>query len=194
MAQRQRVYLARHGETEWSRSGRHTGRTDVPLTANGETEAQALGERLRGIAPALVVVSPLQRARRTCEIAGFGARAQVEPDAIEWNYGEYEGKRSVEIYAARPNWNLFRDGCPAGETADEVGARADRVIARMRAQEGDALLFSHGHFLRVFAARWLGLPADGARLFVLSTAAMCILGYEHERVDEPAVLLWNAVR
>ena len=144
------VYLARHGETAWTISRQHTGVTDLPLTARGEAEAVRLGERLEGLRLAAVLTSPLQRAVRTCEIAGFGSLAEVVPDLVEWNYGAYEGRTSADIHAERPDWQLFRDGCPGGESPDQVGARADRVIRRVRAIEGDVLLFSSGHFLRVF--------------------------------------------
>lgn len=185
------IYLARHGETLWSLSGQHTGRTDIPLTAKGEDNARRLGERLRPLTFALVLTSPLQRARRTCELAGYAAMSQVDGDLKEWDYGEYEGSKSAEIHVNRPGWNLFRDGCPGGETPDAVGIRADRVWARLRRATGNVLVFSHGHFLRVLAARWLGLPAGGARCFLLSTAALSILGYEHNKLDEPAIRLWN---
>src|SRR5262249_50434201 len=151
------VYLARHGETAWTVSGQHTGLTDIPLNAQGEAQAAHLGERLLGLPFATVLTSPLHRAVRTCELAGFGATAQVEPDLLEWNSGAYEGRPSAEIPAWRPDWALFRDGCPGGESAADVGARADRVARRVRAAAGDVLVFSSGHFLRVFVARWLGL-------------------------------------
>jgi probable phosphoglycerate mutase len=163
-----RVYLARHGETAWSLSGQHTGLTDLPLTPRGEENARRLGERLRGLTFARVFTSPLQRARRTCELAGFGGAAEPDRDLVEWDYGEYEGKRTGEIREGRPGWQLFRDGCPGGEGLDQVGARADRVIARVRAVSGDVLLFSSGHFLRVLAARWCGLGPEGGRLFYTS--------------------------
>jgi broad specificity phosphatase PhoE len=184
------VYLARHGETEWSLSGQHTGRTDIPLTARGEYAAQSLGRRLKGATFARVLTSPLSRASRTCELAGFGDQAEADPDLQEWDYGRYEGRRTVDIRQERPGWSLFRDGCPGGESVEAIGTRADRVVARLRAVTGDVLVFSHGHILRVLAARWLGLPAGDARLFVLSTAALSILGYEHSP-DEPAIRLWN---
>ena len=187
------VYLARHGETAWSISGQHTGRTDIPLTQRGERNARRLGERLKGMKFEKVLTSPLQRASRTCELAGFGGLAEVEPDLLEWNYGEYEGRRSVEIHAKRPEWRLFRDGCPGGESPGEVGARADRILRRVRAQKGDVLLFSSGHFLRVLAARWLGLEPAAGRLFLLSTASLSALSYEHS-VSEPAVRLWDDAR
>ena len=184
------VYLARHGETAWSISGQHTGRTDIPLTARGERNALSLGERLKGATFARVLTSPLSRAHRTCELAGFGDQADPDPDLQEWDYGQYEGRRTVDIRQGRPGWHLFRDGCPGGESIEAIGARADRMVARLRAIEGNVLVFSHGHLLRVLTARWLGLPAGDARLFVLSTAALSILGYEHNQ-DEPAIRLWN---
>jgi len=184
------VYLARHGETEWSVSGQHTGRTDIPLTARGEQDAQRLARRLAGVTFAKVFTSPLARARRTCELAGFGGAAEVDADLQEWDYGAYEGRRTVDIRQERPDWYLFRDGCPGGESVEAIGTRADRVVARLRAIEADVLVFGHGHILRVLAARWLGLPPGEARLFVLSTAALSILGYEHA-LHEPAIRLWN---
>ena len=187
------VYLARHGETAWSLSGQHTGRTDLPLTERGERNARALGERLRGMTFAKVLTSPLQRAVRTCDLAGFGAVAKIDPDLVEWDYGQYEGRRTAEIHAKRPDWQLFRDGCPGGESPDQIGARADRVVGRVRAVKGDVLVFSSGHFLRVLAARWLGLDAAGGRYLLLSTASLSALGYEHHQA-EPAIRLWNETR
>jgi probable phosphoglycerate mutase len=184
------VYLARHGETAWSLSGQHTGRTDLPLTERGEHNACALGERLRGLTFAKVYTSPLQRAVRTCELAGFGRAAEIDPDLVEWDYGQYEGRRTAEIHTERPDWQLFRDGCPGGESPGQIGARADRVVGRVRAVKGDVLVFSSGHFLRVFAARWLGLDAAGGRYLLLSTASLSTLGYEH-KLAEPAIGLWN---
>ncbi len=184
------VYLARHGETAWSISGQHTGLTDLPLTERGERNACRLGERLRGVTFTKVLTSPLQRATRTCELAGFGKVAQGEPDLVEWNYGDYEGRRSAEILAERLDWQLFRDGCPNGETPRQVGARADRVLEQIRRVQGDVLLFSSGHFLRVLAARWLGLEPVGGRLFLLSTASLSALSYEHN-LSEPAIRLWD---
>jgi broad specificity phosphatase PhoE len=186
------TYLARHGETAWTISRQHTGRTDLPLTAQGEAEARRLGERLDGLKFAAVFTSPLQRARRTCELAGFGSAAIVEPDILEWNYGAYEGRTSAEIHAEHPDWDLFRDGCPGGESPDQVGERADRVARRVRAMNGDVLLFSSGHFLRVFAARWLGLEPGAGRYFLLGTAGLSAVGYEHDR-SEPAIQLWNEI-
>ena len=190
MASLPEVYLARHGETAWTITGQHTGRTDIPLTARGEQNALSLRQRLNGVTFAKVLVSPLSRARRTCELAGFGDTAEVAPELHEWDYGDYEGRRTADIRQERPGWDLFRDGGPGGESVAVVGVRADRVIARLRAIDGHVLLFSHAHFLRVLAARWLGLPAGDARLFVLSTAALSILGYEHT-LEEPAIRLWN---
>lgn len=187
------IYLARHGETEWSLSGQHTGLTDIPLTAHGERNARQLGTRLAGLKFSHVLVSPLQRARRTCELAGFGAQAVVDRDLVEWNYGEYEGKTSAEIHRTRPDWELFRDGCPGGETLAQVSARADRVIARLRAFAGDALVFSSGHILRVLGARWCGFDASAGRCFFLSTAALSAVGYEHG-LGSPVVRLWNDCR
>ncbi len=187
------VYLARHGETAWTLTGQHTGLTDLPLTERGERNARRLGERLRGLSFAKVFRSPLQRATRTCELAGFGAVAEIDRDLLEWNYGEYEGRRTIDIHKERPDWQLFRDGCPAGESPDDVGARADRVVERVRAVEGDVLVFSSGHFLRVFAARWLGLDASFGKYFVLSTASLSALGYEHN-LSEPVIRLWDDTR
>ena len=182
------IYLARHGETAWSATGRHTGLTDLPLNERGEHNARQLGKRLAGMSFAAVLTSPSQRAKRTCELAGFAGNAEIDPELVEWNYGDYEGLRTVEIRAKRPGWELFRDGCPNGESPKEVGARADRVIARIRAIKGDVLIFSSGHFLRVFAARWLGLEAAAGKYFMLSTASLSALSYEH---DEPAIQFWN---
>jgi len=187
------IHLARHGETAWSLSGQHTGRTDLPLTERGERNARALGERLRGMTFAKVLTSPLQRAVRTCELAGFGAVAEIDPDLVEWDYGQYEGRRTAEIHAERPDWQLFRDGCPGGESPDQIGAQADRVVGRLRAIKGDVLVFSSGHFLRVFAARWLCLDASAGRYLLLSTASLSALGYEHN-LAEPAIRLWNETR
>jgi probable phosphoglycerate mutase len=186
-----RVYLARHGETAWTLSGQHTGRTDIPLTPRGEDDARRLGERLKALTFAVVLSSPLQRAKRTCELAGFGDRAVVDPYLREWDYGEFEGLKTTEIRQRRPDWRLFRDGCPGGETVDQVGDRADRLIARLQAANGDALVFSHGHFLRVLTARWLALPPADGRLFLCDPTSLGTLGYEHDRPDEPVVRLWN---
>ena len=187
------VYLARHGETAWTVSGQHTGLTDIPLTERGERNARSLGERLKGLTFARVFTSPLQRARRTCELAGFGSVAEIDGDLVEWHYGAYEGLTTAEIRKQRPDWEIFRDGCPGGETAADVGARADRVIARVRAIAGDVLLFSSAHFLRVLGARWLGVDASAGRYLLLSTAALSIVGYEHDKT-EPVLRLWNDCR
>ncbi|MGH6797876.1 MAG: histidine phosphatase family protein [Roseiarcus sp.] len=186
------VTLVRHGETAWSASGKHTGRTDIPLTEEGERKARALQGRLKSVAFDRVFTSPLQRAARTCELAGFGEQAKVDPDLLEWDYGDYEGRKSSEILADRPGWLLFRDGCPNGEQPADVAMRADRVIARLRAADDRAIVFSSGHILRVLAARWLGLDPAAGRLFMLGTASISILGYEHDKA-EPAVELWNEV-
>ncbi|MGC2767280.1 MAG: histidine phosphatase family protein [Candidatus Acidiferrum sp.] len=188
------VYVARHGETAWSVTGQHTGLTDLPLTKHGEEVAGRLGKRLRGLAFAKVLASPLQRARRTCELASFGGVVEIDPDLLEWNYGEYEGRRTVEILAQRPDWELFRDGCPGGEMPGQVAARADRVVNRIRAVTGNVLLFSSGHFIRVLAARWLGVePSANCRFFLLSTASLSALSYEHS-MTKPVIALWNETR
>jgi probable phosphoglycerate mutase len=184
------IYLARHGETAWSASGQHTGRTDLPLTERGEENARLLGERLAPLFFEHVFTSPRIRARRTCELAGFGKLAVVDNDLAEWDYGEYEGKRTVEIRAARPDWDVFRDGCPGGESVAQITARADRVIARWRAIDANILVFSSGHILRAIGARWIGLETALGRNLLLGTATVSILGYDHNR-DEPAVRLWN---
>jgi broad specificity phosphatase PhoE len=187
------VYLARHGETAWSLSGQHTGWSDLPLTERGERNARRLGERLREASFAKVWTSPLQRAARTCELAGFGAAAEGDPDLVEWDYGSYEGRTSAEIHAEDPDWQLFRDGGPGGEKPQQVGRRADRVIERVRAVAGDVLLFSSAHFLRTLAARWLGLEPAAGRYLVLGTASLSVLGYEHDHT-EPVIRLWNETR
>ena len=187
------IYLARHGETAWSVTGQHTGLTDLPLTQRGERNAARLGEWLAGSVFAKVLTSPLQRARRTCELAGFGDVAEVDRDLIEWNYGDYEGLRTAQIHAKRPDWQLFRDGCPNGESPEDVGARADRVVNRVRAIKGNALIFSSGHFLRVFAARWLGLEPAAGKFFMLDTASLSALSYEHD-LSNSAIQFWNDAR
>ncbi len=184
------VYLARHGETAWSLSGQHTGLTDLPLTERGEGNARRLGERLKGLSFSKVFTSPLQRATKTCQLAGFCGRAEVDRDLLEWNYGEYEGRRTEEIHADRPDWQLFRDGCPGGESPQQVGARADRVVKRTREIQGSVLIFSSGHILRVLTARWLGLEPAGGKYFLLSTASLSALGYEHN-LSQPVIQLWN---
>ena len=183
-------YLARHGETAWSLSGQHTGHTDLPLTDMGKENAVRLRDRLQGLKFAMVLTSPVQRARVTCEIAGFAAQAAVDPNLYEWDYGQYEGRRTVDIRKERPDWQLFRDGCPGGETLAQVAARADQVVARVRANGGDVLAFSSAHILRVLTARWLGLDPAAAACLMLSTASLSILTYEHD-LGHPAILLWN---
>ncbi len=186
------VYYIRHGETAWSLSGQHTGRTDLPLTEHGEEEARKLADRFSAVDFARVFTSPLQRARRTSEFAGLGAAAKVEADAVEWDYGDYEGQRPADIRKERPDWNIFRDGCPQGESPDQVSARADQLISRLRKLEGNVALFSHGQFGRVLAARWIGMPVGQAQHFLLRTASLSILGFEHDRAEVPAIILWNA--
>lgn len=185
----QQVYLARHGETEWSLSGQHTGITDIPITENGRNLAKRLAPVLATERFALVLTSPLERARKTCELAGLGEHAEIDRDLMEWNYGEYEGLTPKQIDARAPGWMLFRDGCPGGETPEEAAARADRVIERVRAVEGNIALFAHGHIFRVFAARWLGLPPAAGCHFLLDTATLSILSYYR---NIPAVKCWNA--
>ena len=184
------AYLVRHGETAWTVSGRHTGLTDLPLTERGERNARRLGERLKSPAFARVFTSPLKRASRTCELAGFGAVVAVDDDLVEWNYGEYEGKTAAEIQTQRPGWELFRDGCPGGESVADVAARADRVVGRARNTAGNVLLFSSSHFLRILAARWLGMEAAAGRYFYLGTAALSVVGYDHG-LHDPIIRLWN---
>ncbi|TIQ26967.1 MAG: histidine phosphatase family protein [Mesorhizobium sp.] len=184
------IYLVRHGETEWSASGRHTGRTDIPLTAKGEEAARGVAHRLKDQTFQVVWSSPSQRAFDTCRLAGFGERAVKKADLQEWDYGAYEGVTTKEILAGRPGWQLFRDGCPNGETAADVGARADAIIAEARTVTGNVLIFSSSHFLRVLAARWVGLPPQGGAHFVLDTASLSVLGYEHD-LTEPVIRRWN---
>jgi probable phosphoglycerate mutase len=183
------VIAIRHGETQWSLNGRHTGTTDIPLTDNGRRLATLLRPALSGHTFALVLVSPLHRARETCELAGVAARAIVEPDLVEWDYGQYEGLTPEEIDRQAPGWLIFRDGCPGGEAPKQVGARADRVIARVRAVEGDVALFAHGHVLRVLVARWLGLPSGAGQHFLLDTGTLNVLDYYR---GIPALKTWNA--
>ncbi len=185
----QRVVVCRHGATEWSRNGRHTSHTDLLLTPEGETEARKLRPALVWWDFAQVFTSPLQRAKRTCELAGFLPKAEETKDLMEWDYGDYEGLTTAEIRKKVPDWTVFADPCPGGETGEEVAARCDRVIARIRESEGNAAVFGHGHVLRVFTARWLGLPPTEGRHFILNTGTLNILGYEHE---SPAVRVWNA--
>ena len=187
-----RIYVIRHGQTEWSISGRHTGRTDIPLTAHGEDEARALRPWLFRIGFAHVFCSPLQRARRTCELAGLDGHAEIEPDLAEWDYGDYEGRRSADIRIGRPGWNTFRDGCPGGEMPEQVVARADRVVARLTALQGNVALISHGEFSLVLAARWIGLPVMEGQHFLLGTASLGILGGNPAHPEVPVIALWNA--
>ena len=188
------VYLARHGETAWTISGQHTGLTDLPLTERGERTARRLGERLKGLTFGKVLTSPLQRAARTCELAGFKLVAEVDKDLVEWDYGQYEGRRTAEIRTERPGWELFRDGCPGGESPQQVSVRADRIVRRVRDVSGNVLIFTSGHFMRVLATRWLGLePTVTCKFFMLSTASLSALGYEHE-MTRPVIRLWNETR
>lgn len=182
------LFAIRHGETAWSLSGQHTGTTDIPLTDNGRRLAEQLRPVLAKETFGLMLVSPLQRARETCALAGLGDAAAIDRDLMEWNYGDYEGLTSTQIQATRPGWLIFRDGCPGGEMPEQVGARVDRVIARARAAERNVALFAHGHVLRVLAARWIGLPAGGGQHFLLDTGTLCVLGYYR---DVPAVKVWN---
>jgi len=184
------IYLARHGETAWTVSGQHTGLTDLPLTELGERNARRLQERLSGLRFVKVFTSPLQRAMRTCELAGFGSVAQFDRDLVEWNYGEYEGRLTVDILKERPDWQLFRDGCPGGESPQQVATRADRVVSRVREIGGDVLLFSSGHFLRMLATRWIGVEPINGRSLMLGTASLSMLGYENS-ISHPAIRLWN---
>ena len=188
------VYLARHGETAWTISRQHTGLTDLPLTERGERTARRLAERLKGLTFSKVLTSPLQRAARTCELAGFKSVAEIDKDLLEWDYGQYEGRRTAEILAERPGWELFRDGCPGGESPQQVSVRADRIVSHVRAVPGNVLMFTSGHFLRVLATRWLGLePTVNCKFFMLSTASLSALGYEHDR-SRPVIRLWNETR
>ncbi len=188
-----KLYLARHGDTAWTDSRQHTGRTDLPLNERGEERARQIGERLQRFAFLQVFTSPLQRASKTCELAGFGAVAQVDPDLLEWDYGAFEGKLTRDIVKEHPGWELFRDGCPDGESPEDVAARADRFIARVRGIGGDVLAFSSGHIIRMIAARWLGLPPGGGRFFYCRPASVGVLGFEHKSLDEPIIGLWNFV-
>lgn len=184
------VYLARHGNTAWTHSGQHTGLTDLPLTPDGERNAVRLGERLKGLTFAKVLTSPLQRAARTCELAGFGAVAETDRDLVEWDYGKYEGLTSRQVLQQRPDWDLFRDGCPGGESPQQIGERAYRMVKRIRGVTGDVLLFSSGHLIRVLTACWLGVGPNGGRYFVLSPASLSAVSYEHN-LSRPAVRLWD---
>jgi probable phosphoglycerate mutase len=183
-----KVFVIRHGETAWSLSGQHTGKTDIPLTDNGRRLAERLRPVLAKETLTRVFVSPMQRARETCNLAGLGAAAVIDPDLAEWNYGEYEGLTPKQIHEGAPDWLIFQDGCPGGESPEQVGARADRVIARSRKVEGNVALFAHGHILRVLAARWIGSPPGAGQHFLLDTGTLCVLGYYR---DVPAVKIWN---
>ena len=188
-----KLYLARHGDTAWTDSHQHTGRTDLPLNERGEQHARDLGERLRGIPFVRVFTSPLQRASRTCELAGFAAVAKVDSDLVEWDYGRLEGKVTSEVLKERPGWELYRDGCPDGESPGDVAARADRFIALVQGSAGDVLAFSSGHIIRMIAARWCGLPPAAGRVFYCDPASVGVLGFEHQRRDQPVMRLWNFV-
>ncbi len=185
-----KIYLARHGETAWTVTGQHTGRVDLPLTEHGESQARKLAGRLQGRTFAKVFTSPLHRARRTCELAGFGGVAEIDPDLVEWDYGRYESLLNIEILKERPGWQMFRDGYPGGETPGQVAARADRVVKRVRAVAGDVLLFSSGDFLKVLAARWIGMDAIHGGSFMLNTASLSVLGYQNS-LEQPSIQVWN---
>jgi broad specificity phosphatase PhoE len=182
------IVLVRHGETEWTRTGQHTGKTDIPLTDQGRREAETLGARLRGRQFALILTSPLSRAVETCRLAALPGPVEIDPDLVEWDYGDYEGRPTQEIRQQRPGWFLWRDGVPNGETVEQVGVRADRVLARLHTVDGDVALFAHGHILRILTSRWLGLPPDAGRLFALSPATLSALAWEHET---PVIQRWN---
>ena len=188
-----RLFLARHGDTAWTDSRQHTGRTDLPLNEKGEGHARQLGDRLRQFSFVRVFTSPLQRASKTCALAGFGEVASVDPDLVEWDYGRFEGKLTRDILKERPGWEMFRDGCPEGESPQDVADRADRFIARVRAIEGDVLAFSSAHIIRMIAARWLGLPPSAGRLFFCRPASVGVLSFEHQSREEPIIGLWNYV-
>jgi broad specificity phosphatase PhoE len=188
-----RLFLARHGDTAWTDSRQRTGRTDLPLNESGEERAYLLGERLRRFSFAHVFTSPLQRASKTCALAGFGDVAEVDPDLMEWDYGRYEGKLTRHILKERPGWEMFRDGCPNGESPQDIATRADRFIARARSIEGNVLAFSSAHIIRMIAARWLGLPPAAGRFFFCRPASVGVLGFEHNSREEPIIGLWNYV-
>lgn len=187
-----RLYLIRHGETAWSLSGQHTGRTDIPLTQRGEQDARMLTHYLGAVRFSRVFTSPLQRAQRTCELAGLRKAAEIEPNLSEWDYGDYEGQRTIDIHNRRTEWNVFQHGCPGGKSPDQIANRADRLIGKLRNLEGDVALFTHGHFGRALAARWIGLAVEQARHFVLGTGSISVLGYEHKLESDAAIILWNA--
>ncbi len=184
-----KIYLARHGETEWTKTGQHTGRTDIPLTPDGEDDAKLIGRRLAHLSFTNVITSPLQRAKRTSELAGF--TATVDADLMEWDYGDYEGKKTADIRKLHPGWQLLVDGAPNGETGTQVAARADRVVARLKAMTGNVLVFAHGHYLRVLASRWVGADVSFAAHLLLGTSSISVLSFDHGKLDEPAIMLWN---
>jgi broad specificity phosphatase PhoE len=188
-----KLFLARHGDTAWTDSHQHTGRTDLPLNERGEEHARQLGERLRGFTFAGVFTSPLRRASKTCELAGFGAKPEVDPDLIEWDYGRFEGQRTSDVLKEWPGWELYRDGCPGGESPEDVAMRADRFIARVHNINGDVLAFSSGHIIRMIAARWAGLTPAAGRVFFCRPASVGVLGFERESRDQPIIRLWNYV-
>jgi probable phosphoglycerate mutase len=194
LSEASQAYLIRHGETAWSLTAQHTGFTDIALTPHGENEARALAARLRTIRFKKILSSPLGRARQTCELAGLGTEAEIEPDLVEWNYGDYEGKRTVDIQRERPGWNVWREGCPGGETPANVSARADRILVRLRGLSGNVALFSHGQFGSALAARWIGLEVIEGQHFALGPASISILAYETGHPAVPVIALWNAVR
>ncbi|HEY7422742.1 MAG TPA: histidine phosphatase family protein [Gemmataceae bacterium] len=190
-----RLFLTRHGDTPWTESRQHTGRTDLALNERGEHNARLIGERLRkNYSFDHVFTSPLQRATKTCELAGYGEKAEIDADLVEWDYGAFEGRRGREIRKERPGWLLFRDGCPGGESPEQVAARADRFIARIRDLTGDILAFSSGHVTRMIAARWLGLPPGTGRFFYCRPASVGVLAYEHDSLEEPIIFKWNYMR
>ncbi len=186
------MFLVRHGETAWSITGQHTGLTDIPLTAHGQDEARALAPRLRTTSFARILTSPLQRARETCELAGLCAHVHTDVDLVEWNYGEYEGERTTDIQRARPGWNIWCDGCPHGESPDNISDRADRLLGRLRTLSGNVALFSHGQFGAALAARWIGLAVREAQHLALGPASLSVLEYESGHPTVPVIALWNA--
>lgn len=187
------IYLVRHGQTAWSVTGQHTGHTDLPLTPHGEQRAQEVGKLLSAVSFSHVLVSPLQRARESCRLAGLGAQARVEPNLREWDYGDYEGRTAAQIRAERPSWNIYRDGCPNGESAQQVSARSDLIVAELHRLDGCVAIFSHGQFLRALAVRWIELPIDTGVHFGLDTSSLSVLGREHNNVETTAIVFWNAV-
>jgi probable phosphoglycerate mutase len=189
-----RLFLTRHGDTAWTDSRQRTGRTDLPLNERGEDRARQIGQQLQRFSFVRVFTSPLQRAAKTCELAGFAVVGEIDADLVEWDYGQFEGKLTGDILQVRPGWELFRDGCPDGESPEDVAARADRFIARVRSADGDVLAFSSGHIIRMIAARWLGLPPAAGRFFFCRPASVGVLAFEHNNPAEPIIGLWNHVR